>query len=89
MDGFETEFKEKIIACLDLEEIDPREMTSETFLFGEGRGLELDSIDAIELEVMIKKEYGIDIRPSERTRSTFGTLGSLEEFIEKNRDRDI
>ena len=70
MDSFEKELKEKIIACLDLDELDPESITSETFLFGRGRGLELDSIDAIELEVMVKKEYGIDILPSERTRST-------------------
>ena len=89
MDSFEKELKDKIVACLDLEEFNLESLTSDTFLFGKGQGLELDSIDAIELEVMIKKEYGIDIKPSERTRSTFGTLGCLKEFIEKNLNRDI
>ena len=53
-----------------------------------GQGLELDSIDAIELEIMIERSYGISILTSERTKSTFGTLGGLARFIEANRDRD-
>ena len=85
MTPFETELREKLINQLGLE-IDPAEIESETYLFGQG--LELDSIDAIEIEVMVKAEYGIDILQSERNQSTFGTLGTLAAFIEKNRDRD-
>jgi acyl carrier protein len=89
MTSFELELRDKIIACLDLEEINPETITSDSFLFAKGEGLELDSIDAIELEVMIKREYGVDILPAERNRSTFGTLRNLSDFILKNRSRDI
>ena len=86
MTEFERELLGKIIDHLHLEEIDVEAFTPDTPLFGQG--LELDSIDAIELEIMIEKNYGISILTSERTKSTFGTLGELAAFIERNRDRD-
>jgi acyl carrier protein len=84
MTDFEIELRDKLIAHLKLEDIDPDTFTGDTPLFGEG-GLELDSIDAIEIEVMVQKEYGVDILPSERSRSTFGSLGSLAGFIQRRR----
>lgn len=86
MTPFEVELRGKLIEQLNLE-IDAEEIGSDTYLFGQG--LELDSIDAIEIEVMVKAEYGIDILQSERNQSTFGTLGTLAAFIEKNRNRDV
>jgi acyl carrier protein len=83
---FERTLLGKIIDHLHLEEIDIDAITPDTVLFGQG--LELDSIDAIELEIMIEKNYGISILTSERTKSTFGTLGGLAAFIERNRNRD-
>ncbi len=88
MNGFEIEFKDKLIAHLNMQEIDPKEITAESTLFGEGSGLELDSIDAIEIEVFLKQQYGIDIHPSERTRSIFGTIGSLAAFVKENLNRN-
>lgn len=85
MTAFEIELRDKLIQQLGLE-ISPEDIESETYLFGQG--LELDSIDAIEIEVMVKAEYGIDILASERNQSTFGTLGTLAAFIEKNLNRD-
>lgn len=86
MTEFERELLGKIVDHLHLEEVDVDGMTPDTALFGQG--LELDSIDAIELEIMIEKNYGISILTSERTKSTFGTLGGLARFIEANRGRD-
>ncbi|MCP4599030.1 MAG: acyl carrier protein [Proteobacteria bacterium] len=87
MTNFELELMNKLIAQLGLEEIVPETITRDTLLFGEG--LELDSIDAIEIEIMVKAEFGIEILPSERNRSTFGTFGNLSDFIESNLNRDI
>ena len=86
---FELELRDNILKSLDLEEIDKETISGDSFLFGKGQGLGLDSIDAIEIEVMIKREYGIDIKPSERNRATFGTLGDLAEFIGQNMNRDV
>ncbi len=89
MTEFETEFRNKLIAHLNLQEIDPDEIDAGSTLFGEGSGLELDSIDAIEIEVFLKTEYGIDVHPSERTPEVFGTVGSLAAFVTGNRNRDV
>jgi acyl carrier protein len=87
MTNFEIKLRDMLIDQLDLEDIDPEIITLDTYLFGEG--LELDSVDAIEIEVMVKKEYGIDILASERTSSTFGTFGTLCDFIQNNINRDV
>jgi len=86
MTDFEIKFRNMLSDQLDLEDMDPGIITRDTYLFGEG--LELDSVDAIEIEVMVKKEYGINILASERNSSTFGTFGTLCDFIQNNLNRD-
>ena len=88
MNEFEKELLEKLIVSLNLEDVDPEDIDGDTTLFGDG-GLELDSIDAIEIEVMVKAEYGIDILKSERNQATFGTFSSLASFVKENQDRDV
>ncbi len=87
MTEFEREILGKLIARLKLEDVNVDDVTGETLLFGQG--LSLDSIDALEIELMVKEDYGIVILTSERTRSTFGTLGVLCAFIRDNLYRDI
>jgi acyl carrier protein len=86
MTELEIELRDKLIARLDLKDLDPSQITSESRLFGADMGL--DSIDALELEVMIQEHWGIQIKASERNRSTFGTLGDLARFIQANLGRD-
>jgi acyl carrier protein len=85
--AFETELRDKLIQRLDLADLDVATIDSETPLFEEGFGL--DSIDALEIAVMVEEEYGIVIQTAERTRSTFGRLGDLARFIQANLRRDI
>lgn len=87
MTELEREIRDKIVERLRLEDLDLGDIDSKTLLFGEGFGL--DSIDALELELMIKEEYGITILQSERNRSTFGSLGTLARFVEEHRGRDL
>ena len=87
MTDFEREILAKLVARLKLEDLDTGSVTPDTLLFGQG--LTLDSIDALEIELMVKEDYGIVILTSERTRSTFGTLGVLCKFIQDNMYRDI
>jgi len=87
MTTLEKELRDRIIERLHLDDVDVEVIDSTTMLFGEGFGL--DSIDALELELMIKEEYGITILQSERNRSTFGSLGVLAGFVEENRGRDL
>ena len=87
MTDFEIEFRDKLINELKLFDIDKETITRDTLFFGEGLGL--DSIDALEIDYLVEKEYGIRILTSERSESTFANFGALSDFIQKNRDRDI
>lgn len=89
MTDFSTDFKNKLLQHLNLQDIDPAEISTDDTLFGEGSGLELDSIDAIEIEVFLKSNYGLDVHPSERTQDVFGTIGTLATFAEANRNRNV
>ena len=83
----EHELREMIVERLQLDDQTAEELTSDAILFGEDNVL--DSIDALEIELMIRETWGIIVRPSERNRSTFATLATLAAFIEKNMHRDL
>lgn len=83
MDKLLDELRTRIIETLALDEVSPGEITSDAPLFGEGLGL--DSIDALELVVMVEKHYGIVIEDRETGRAAFQSLGALAEFIITNR----
>ena len=89
MSEFERELLEKLIHHTNMQDVDLGAITGDSTLYGKDSTFGLDSIDAIEIEVMIKQSYGIDVHPSERSEATFGTLGSLAQFIDKNRGRDL
>lgn len=86
MTEFENDLREKLIERLDLSDVEPDKVSGDTPLFDEGLGL--DSIDALEIAVMVEEAYGIVIQTSERTRENFGTLGTLAAFIQRNLNRD-
>lgn len=86
MDDFENELRDKLIEQLNLYDIDKDIINRDTMLFGEGLGL--DSIDALEIDYMAEKEYGIKILTSERSEATFASFGAFADFIRKNVNRD-
>ncbi|MDK1290613.1 phosphopantetheine-binding protein [Pseudoalteromonas umbrosa] len=72
--------KKLIIESLDLEDISPEEIIDDEPLFIDGLGL--DSIDALELGLAIKKQYGVKIDAnSEGTKQHFASVSSLCAFI--------
>ncbi|MBO2571252.1 acyl carrier protein [Shewanella algae] len=78
------EIKQLIIDCLDLEDISIDDIDTEAPLFGEGLGL--DSIDALELGLAIKKRFDVKIEAnSEATKAHFYSVASLAAFIESQR----
>ena len=78
------ELKAKIIESLNLQDVTPEQIDDDAPLFGPG-GLELDSIDALELVVMLEKNYGIVIKDMEEGRPAFRSVRTLAEFIEVKR----
>ncbi len=64
--------------------ISPDEIKEDTPLFG-AEGLDLDSIDILELIVGIKKEFGVEIADRKVAETVFITIGSIVQYIESNR----
>jgi acyl carrier protein len=78
-----TELKSKIIESLKLQDIHPEQINDDAPLFG--AGLDLDSIDALELVVMLEKNYGVVIKDIEEGRPAFQSVRTLAEFIKARR----
>jgi acyl carrier protein len=71
--------KVQIIEQLNLEDMEPEDIDMEEPLFGNGMGL--DSIDALELIVLLEKEYGIKIQNPKDGQKIFYSIKSMAEFI--------
>lgn len=73
------ELKKIIIKELFLEDITPEEIDDNAPLFGEGLGL--DSLDAVELVVIIQKHFNVEIKDMDEGRTAFESINSLASFI--------
>lgn len=84
MDTLEHEIKALIIEALNLEDMSPEEIASDIPLFGEGLGL--DSIDALELGIVLAKKYGLSLEAGDsRTREHFRNVLSLAALVRSQR----
>lgn len=77
--------KQEIIEVLNLEDITPEEIENDAPLFGEGLGL--DSIDALELIVLIEKNYGIKLKDPSEGKAIFKSINVMADYIAKNRTK--
>ena len=76
--------KSLIIEALNLEDVTPADIETDAPLFNEGLGL--DSIDALELGLALKKKYGITISAeSEDNKKHFASVAALADFVAANR----
>ncbi len=74
--------KRVIVEDLNLEEITPDEIKDDEPLFGEGLGL--DSLDAVELVVVVKRHFGVEIKDMSEGREAFASINALTKFIEEH-----
>lgn len=77
------EFKQFLIDGLKLEDIGVDDINDGDALFGD-EGLGLDSVDSIELVLIIEKEYGIKISNTEQYQEIFKSVNSLLKYINEN-----
>lgn len=71
--------KKQVIEQLNLEEIKPEDIDPAAPLFGNGLGL--DSIDALELIVLLEKHYGIKLNDPKEAKDIFASLQSMANYI--------
>ncbi|MCR4288701.1 MAG: phosphopantetheine-binding protein [Candidatus Scalindua sp.] len=86
-----TEIRQKVKQLLvsnlgQLEMLDPAEIKDDVALFGEGLGL--DSLDALEIVVLLQKHFNIEIKDMNEGREVFATVDSLSRFIQMNASKD-
>jgi len=74
--------KVQIIEQLNLEDMEPEDIEADEPLFGTGLGL--DSIDALELIVLLEKEYGIKIQNPKDGQKIFFSIKTMADFIQQN-----
>jgi acyl carrier protein len=77
------EIREKLkvllVDQLSLEDVTPEEIGDDTELFGTGLGL--DSLDAVEIVVMLQRNFGMEVKDMEKSREVFRTIGTLADYV--------
>jgi acyl carrier protein len=72
--------KKILIEELNLEDLTPEEIEDDAPLFGKGLGL--DSLDAVELVVLLEKHFGVEVKNLDEGRAAFQSINTLVSFIE-------
>jgi len=85
MDTLVEELKQRIIDSLNLEEVEPKDIDPVAPLFGKGLGL--DSIDALELAAMLERHYGIRITDLRIGREAFASVNAMASFVVVHRKK--
>lgn len=85
MEELKKELKEKIIHSLNLEDVSVSEIGDDEVLFGDGLGL--DSIDALELIVLMDRDYGIKLTDPKEGKKIFQSISTMAQYIDENRKK--
>ncbi|HSH12560.1 MAG TPA: phosphopantetheine-binding protein [Desulfurivibrionaceae bacterium] len=83
MEELKKQIKEIIVRDLKLQGITTEEIMDDAPLFEEGLGL--DSLDAVELVVLVQKHFGVQIEDMDEGQAAFKSVNTLAEFITKRR----
>jgi len=79
------QLKKQIVEFLNLINVKPEDIKDDEPLFGTGLGL--DSIDSIELIVLLNREYGITIQDPKEGRKILVDINTMTDYIEKHRTK--
>lgn len=79
------QLKNQIIEALNLEDMTAADIDADAPLFGEGLGL--DSIDALELIVLMERQYGIKLSNPAEGKEIFKSVSTIADYVSKNRKK--
>jgi acyl carrier protein len=85
MENLKLELKNKIIEVLNLEDMSAADINDTDTLFGDGLGL--DSIDALELIVLLDKDYGIKLTDPKQGKEIFQCINTMADYVNTNRTK--
>jgi len=74
--------KELLVESLSLEDVTPEDIADDEILFGEGLGL--DSLDAVEIVVLLQRNWGLEIKDMEQGKKIFYSFKTLTDYIFEN-----
>jgi acyl carrier protein len=84
MDNLINQIKVELIKALHLDDMKPEDLDADAPLFGEG-GIGLDSIDALEIIVMLEKNYGIRLSNVSEGKEIFKSIRSIAEYVKEHK----
>ena len=86
MEDLILELKQQLIEALNLEEMTLEDIDADAPLFGDN-GLGLDSIDALELIVLMEKRYGIKLASPAEGKDIFKSVRTIAEYVNEHRQK--
>ena len=86
MENLKNELKLKVIDALNLDGMTPEDIEDNAPLFGD-EGLGLDSIDVLELIVLLEKNYGIRLASPAQGKEVFQSIAVMADYVAKNRTK--
>lgn len=80
--------KEELIQACAIKHVKAQELTDEESIFGPEGQLELDSLDALELVMILEQNFGIKLNDKKASRKVFESFKSLTEYVESNSPKE-
>lgn len=82
LEQIRSKLKKLLVRDLSLEDIAPEDIADDEALFGEGLGL--DSLDAVEIVVILQRNWGLEIKDMEQGMKVFASVDTLAQYIHEN-----
>jgi acyl carrier protein len=80
-----TKLKELLVSGLSLDDVNPAQIKDDEILFGEGLGL--DSLDAVEIVVLLQRNFGLEVKDMKEGKQIFYSIDTLSRYIQENRKK--